>query len=219
MSSSVITFVYNLRFPGQHYLPETGLYYNCFRDYDPQSGRYIESDPIGLAGGSYSTYAYARGNPISFADPLGLWWHLGDPVPQGVVNASAGLGDAALGMFFLNGQKIRNALHISGGVNQCSADYKGGQVAGIIGGIFTGAGEVEALQFIHSAEVIENGENFASLSKLSNEELLDSLAPSADQPLLVSPDGRIFDGNTRAYILQSRGVDINALPRTTYNPF
>jgi RHS repeat-associated protein len=66
-------FVYNLRFPGQYYDAETGLNYNYERDYDPQTGRYIESDPIGLAGGSYSTYTYAGGNPISNVDPLGLW--------------------------------------------------------------------------------------------------------------------------------------------------
>jgi RHS repeat-associated protein len=46
--------------------------YNYARDYDPQTGRYIESDPIGLAGGSWSTYAYAGANPISYIDPLGL---------------------------------------------------------------------------------------------------------------------------------------------------
>jgi RHS repeat-associated protein len=34
------------------YLPETGLYYNYFRTYDPQTGRYIEPDPVGLKGGS-----------------------------------------------------------------------------------------------------------------------------------------------------------------------
>ena len=66
------TFVYNLRFPGQYYMPETGLYYNYFRDYDPQTGRYIESDPIGLKGGSYSTYAYVGGNPLGNYDALGL---------------------------------------------------------------------------------------------------------------------------------------------------
>jgi hypothetical protein len=142
-------------------------------------------------------------------------------LPQSVVNASAGIGDAAISLVslgLLNGQSIRNALDINGGVNTCSSSYKGAQAAGIIGGFFTGAGEVEALQFIHSAEVIESGENFVSLSKLSTQELVDSLAPGVDEPLLVSPDGRIFDGNTRAYILQSRGVDINALPRTPYVP-
>lgn len=64
-------FVYNLRFPGQYYDSETGFVYNYRRDYDPQLGRYVESDPIGLAGGSYSTYAYAGGNPMSNYDPDG----------------------------------------------------------------------------------------------------------------------------------------------------
>ena len=74
------TFIYNLRFPGQYYQAETGLMLNYFRDYDPQTGRYVESDPIGLAGGSYSTYTYVGGNPISYRDPYGL--APGDPFPS-----------------------------------------------------------------------------------------------------------------------------------------
>jgi RHS repeat-associated protein len=68
---SLGTFVYNLRYPGQLYDSEAGLNYNYMRDYDPQVGRYVESDPIGLRGGS-NLYAYADDMPTAHSDPSGL---------------------------------------------------------------------------------------------------------------------------------------------------
>ena len=63
--------VVDLRFAGQYYDSETQLHYNYFRYYDPGTGRYVTSDPIGLDGG-LNTYGYVGGNPINSIDPFGL---------------------------------------------------------------------------------------------------------------------------------------------------
>lgn len=68
--------------PGQYFDSETSLNYNYFRDYDPVTGRYVESDPIGLRGG-INTYVYAGGTPTDTTDPKGDF---------GIVGALIGAG-------------------------------------------------------------------------------------------------------------------------------
>jgi RHS repeat-associated protein len=77
--------IQNLRFPGQYADAETGYYHNGFRDYDPTLGRYLESDPIGLAGG-LNTYLYGLANPASSFDPSALAGAGAGPSPWSISN-------------------------------------------------------------------------------------------------------------------------------------
>ena len=71
LSPSGSGYTYNPRFPGQYFDAETGANYNYFRTFEPATGRYLRSDPIGLAGG-VSTYAYVLNTPLKLTDRRGL---------------------------------------------------------------------------------------------------------------------------------------------------
>ncbi len=70
-----------LRFPGQYFDAETGLHYNYFRHYDPETARYLSPDPLGLAPApNPATYVH---NPHTGMDPLGLSPYYSDIGPNG----------------------------------------------------------------------------------------------------------------------------------------
>lgn len=84
-------FVLALRFPGQRHDAVSGLAYNYFRDYNAATGRFVQSDPIGLNGG-VSTYGYVNGAPLNWSDPTGLVRWDGKVFPAGLaffISASA----------------------------------------------------------------------------------------------------------------------------------
>ena len=124
--TSLGAFTYNLRFPGQVYDAETGKHYNVNRDYDPVGGRYVQSDPIGLNGGQWSTYGYVDGNPLTFSDPLGL-------TPTG---EAIGSGIGTWGGRVVGGA-VCSLVEPGGGTALCAA--AGGAVGGRVGKAVGGA--------------------------------------------------------------------------------
>ena len=84
---------YQLRFPGQY------KSYNYFRDINRSTGRYLQPDPIGLAGG-LNTYLYAVANPLQYSDPYGV----------GPGGAAVAGGACVAGVFAISAKDIRSAL-------------------------------------------------------------------------------------------------------------
>ena len=116
---------------------DTGLIRFGHRDYDPETGRWTARDPIGFAGGDTNLYGYVLGDPINFIDSNGLsgmdwlWGAIynatgGASVPQGVVDAAAGFGDA---LSFGLTDKIRDWNGTNSAVDKCSSAYSGGEFA------------------------------------------------------------------------------------------
>lgn len=132
-------FVFDLRFPGQRYDSLTGLHANGARDYDPTTGRYIQSDPLGLADGP-NLYAYAHASPLSYADPSGEIAIVGM-----VIGAALEIGSQALSNY-------RNGCD-----PLAFASYNWRQVglSAIVGAIAPGVGKVGA-QVLRSRSAIKS---------------------------------------------------------------
>ena len=115
----------SLRFPGQEFDANTGLHYNDQRDYDPTLGRYIQPDPIGLAGG-INPYRYAANNPVGASDPSGR-----DPIFGSIIGA---------------GTDVLFQLHRNGGRIEC-VNWAEAAFAGLIGALVPVSGEIAGEAF------------------------------------------------------------------------
>ncbi|WP_131668271.1 RHS repeat domain-containing protein [Psychrobacter pygoscelis] len=162
-SPSIATIEMPLRMAGQYADDETGLFYNYYRFYDPKTGRYVTSDPIGLGGGM-NTYGYVGGNALGLVDPYGLYWApserggysrsslpLPPSIPQDSYEVLVGYGDALLLGF---GDDIRNLINMDAGVDYCSSNYKGGNYTGIAVTALTGP--AARLSYVNQARNIPN---------------------------------------------------------------
>ncbi len=126
------TIVSNLRLPGQYFDEESGLHYNYARYYDPDTGRYLETDPIGMGNrpdagehltgkscaGSFSDvdinyYLYADANPVNKIDPFGTFSFSG--------GVKGSLGCIPLGPIAPAGIKISGKLQFT---RCCNCDTK-----------------------------------------------------------------------------------------------
>ncbi len=96
-------------YTGREYDAESGLYHYRARACDPASGMFVQSDPIGFAGGTLSIYQYTQSDPVNLDDSSGLTtadMYIGTGVSAG--SATAG----GYGMFAAINPAVGNILHV-----------------------------------------------------------------------------------------------------------
>jgi RHS repeat-associated protein len=195
--------VNNLRFAGQYYDDETGLYYNLNRYYDPATGRYLRTDPFGEG---LNLYSYVFNNPLSYIDPLGLCVYnkVSDWVHGGL---------AVLGMLPIVGivpDLIDTLLYVAEG------EWVEAGAAGLamipIFGQGTRAVQYGAKAIKRASKYIPDAINLArkakGLGKKLYRKILDKLAPKSGDDLVSVFHGSADDATT----IMNKGLDSKRTP-------
>lgn len=137
--SNTTAVSFNLRYPGQQFDSETGLFYNHHRTYDPYlTVGYTEADPLGLAAG-WNRFGMWGGNALGFADPSGLYVGIDDLVfiSGGTIVGLFGQGVSDLLGWQLSGWQDYVGAGIGGAAGGWALLYTGPIVAGVTGGAVT----------------------------------------------------------------------------------
>ncbi len=128
--------------PGQFYDAESSLFYNWNRYYNPATGRYISSDPIGLDGG-INTFLYAAARPVMMIDPKGLysWWDFQGDLAGAQIGALEGLAGLTDALTLGQSRRYRQEQGLEY-ADTCSTDYQVGDWTGTGLGTVAGAGAI-----------------------------------------------------------------------------
>ncbi len=91
-------------FTGKELDAETGLYHLGARSYDPWSGRFLETDPLGDLSFGESPYSYSHDNPVEFSDPSGEYSYEINGVPVSNQVGQSFMSSADIGQYELGQQ-------------------------------------------------------------------------------------------------------------------
>jgi RHS repeat-associated protein len=149
-------FIFNLRFPGQIYDSSSGLSYNYYRDYDPTTGRYLQSDPIGLSGG-VSTYSYVNSSPLIWSDHYGL---AAAAISPDEISYAAGVTQAIRW-----GNLLGPISAAGGGTAVRGVAYCAPCIAAGAGGLLTGY----VTYNIYSSEIADGVDSLVQLASVGNQ--------------------------------------------------
>lgn len=182
---------FNLRFAGQYYDSESGLHYNMFRTYNPELGRYMQSDPIGLAGG-FNTYNYVGRNPISAIDSDGLFWQYAIPTAVGGI-----VGGTIGGVMSYNTKE------------GFWSGFKEGAFSGAVTGLgVSGAGRIIGLVLGEGA-ITQVGANVAGslVGEVARQKVYDSCEEiNTNNLFLAAFSGALLSPVSKPYILGKQNV-------------